>query len=125
TVVAEPVEGSRIGHFVSKIPLVRRFKKRQEAFVPPKVTHQVLPLLKAKTEASGGVDVKVYVTESGKGDFVELLSGESPRRRELHDAVIHAARRWEFTPARLGDEKAPGEVLLHFQFQPTTVAGVP
>jgi TonB family protein len=121
-VVAEPVTGSRFGRVVGKIPLLRRLRKPTDTFVPPSPTHEVRPELNAENRRSlrraVPVDVKVYVAESGKVRYAELLSDGTGERRELASAAIYAARRWDFVPARLGDENVPGEVILHFKFTP-------
>jgi hypothetical protein len=33
-------------------------------------------------------------------------------------AAVYAARRWDFVPARLGEEWVSSEVILHFRFAP-------
>jgi outer membrane biosynthesis protein TonB len=127
SVVAEPVSSSRLGNVVGKIPLLRRLRKRPQAFVPPSPVHKVEPTLnaadrRALQRSSVPVDVKVYVGETGKVQYAELLSEGMGRHRDLASAAVYAARRWDFAPARLGEEKVPGEVILHFRFGPTEVA---
>ncbi|HJT86368.1 MAG TPA: TonB family protein [Bryobacteraceae bacterium] len=63
------------------------------------------------------IDVKVYVAESGTVEYAEVLSN-SNRHPDLAGAAVYAARKWDFLPARMGDEKVPGEVILHFRFGP-------
>jgi TonB family protein len=122
SVVAEPVAESRMGRVVGKIPLIRRLHKKRPAFVPPTPIKQVRPVLNARAGREltrpVPVDVKVYVAESGQVRYAELLSDSTRAHRELATAAVYAARRWEFEPARLGDDKAPGEVILHFRFAP-------
>jgi TonB family protein len=107
---------------VGKIPLLRRLRRQQEDFVPPSPVREVRPVLTAKESRELNepvpVDVKVYVGESGKVTYAELLTSGLGDRRELASAAVYAARRWDFTPARLGDTKVPGEVILHFRFAP-------
>ena len=120
TVEAEPVAGSRLGRAVARIPLLRRLKKQPQLFVPPKPLREVRPTLTEREAAwvvrPVPVDVKVYVGENGKVEYAELLS--NGRRPELASVAVYAARRWTFAPARVGDETAPGEVILHFRFAP-------
>lgn len=123
SVVAEPVSGSRFGSVVGKIPLLRRLRKEKVKLVPPTPVHRVDPVLSAQErrqlQRAIPVDVKVYVAESGKVQYAELLSGGG--HRDLAAAAVYAARKWDFTPARLGEDKVPGEVILHFRFGPAEV----
>jgi TonB family protein len=121
SVEMEPVSSSRMGKVVSHIPFLRRLNKPAQAFVPPAPVHQVKPRLSAHeremlTEPVR-VNVRVYVTEGGKVQYVELLSS-ARHNRDLATAAVYAARRWEFAPAHVGSEHVPGEVILHFQFVP-------
>ncbi|HWD00042.1 MAG TPA: energy transducer TonB [Candidatus Sulfopaludibacter sp.] len=121
TVEAEPVSGSKVGRVVSRIPLLRRLRRPAQPFVPPTPLHQVKPSLSSRERNSITdpvlVSVRVYVTKEGKVDFAELLSAPH-RHAELANPAIYAARHWDFTPARLGDEHVEGEVILHFRFAP-------
>ncbi len=120
SVSAEPAPGSRWERLVRRIPLVRRFKKQPQSFEPPHATHEVHPALsereRAELIAPVPVDVKVYVAESGKVEYAELLSGG--QFRDLAAEAVYAARRWAFSPARVGEESVPSEVILHFRFEP-------
>jgi outer membrane biosynthesis protein TonB len=64
------------------------------------------------------IDVKVYVNPAGKVDYSEVLSNVVEADRDLAALAMFSARRWEFVPARSGDEAVPGEVILHYQFGP-------
>jgi hypothetical protein len=122
TVTAEPVATSGLAQVVGKIPLMRRLRKQPQAFVPPVPIHEARPNLTARDRHDlsrpVSVDVKVYVTESGKVDYAELLSNGLGQDRNLATAAVFAARQWQFSPARLGEESEPGEVVLHFRFNP-------
>ncbi len=118
SVSAEPVHRSRWGRMASHIPLLRRrLKKSPQAYVPPQPVHQVKPALTARQRGAitkpVPVDVKVYVSEAGRVQYAELVSG---RNRDLEAAAVFAARQWRFTPARVGGENVAGEMILHFRF---------
>jgi hypothetical protein len=121
SVEAEPVSGSRVSRVVSHIPLLKRLRKPVQPFVPPTPLHEAKPHLSARDRAditgSVVVSVRVYVTKEGKVDFAEVESG-ARHRTELANAAIYAARHWDFTPAHMGEERVPGEVILHFRFAP-------
>lgn len=118
SVRVEPVGGRGV---LSRIPFLRRFRKQPQAFVPPTPLHEVKPSLTARERhelvGTVPVDLKVFVGDSGKVQYVELLSNSS-RHESLVSLAVYAARRWEFTPARMGEEKVPSEVILHFRFTP-------
>jgi TonB family protein len=62
------------------------------------------------------VDVRVYVSETGKVEFAEASGGSD--RQDLAAAAVYAARQWQFAPAQQGSEKVAGEAVLHFVFVP-------
>jgi hypothetical protein len=98
-------------------------KKQQQTVVPPEPTRQVQPSIpeaeRHNVTAEIPVDVKVYLTDAGKVDYAELMDGHSQSRHPaLADAALFAARRWNFRPAKVGDENVASEVILHFRFKP-------
>jgi hypothetical protein len=122
TVTAEVVEGSWLTRTVSHVPLLRRLRKPPQDYVPPKPRHQVLPV-----HATGDgkqpakavpVDVRVYIGRAGDVQSTELVSGGGGRDQELASAALSAARQWSFSPARMGQENVPSEMVLHFLFEP-------
>jgi len=121
SVEAEPVSGSRVSRVVSHIPLLKRLRKPVQPFVPPTPLHEAKPHLTAseRADVTGPVvvSVRVYVTKEGRVEFAEVESG-ARHRTELANAAIYAARHWDFTPAHIGEESVPGEVILHFRFAP-------
>jgi len=121
SVEVEPVTGSRFGKAVSRIPLLRRLNRQADSFVPPSPTRQVNPRLSAREREevtdSVRVNVRVYVDESGKVQYAELLSN-AKRYPNLSTAAVYASRRWDFVPAVQDGQHVPGEVILHFHFAP-------
>jgi hypothetical protein len=119
SVRVEPVSGSR--GVIGRIPFFRRFKKQPQTFVPPAPVREVRPSLSARERhaliGTVPMDVKVFVGDTGKVQYVELVSNIG-QHEDLASLAVYAARRWEFSPARLGQEKVPGEVILHFRFSP-------
>lgn len=120
---AEPVPPSRWSRLVHHIPLMGRLKKQRHVIVPPEPVHEAKPPFTSAEQhaltAEVPVDVRVYITESGKVDYAEFA--ENSRWKEhpgLANAALYAARHWDFRPAREGDENVPSEEILHFRFQP-------
>jgi TonB family protein len=118
-VTVEPAGQSAVGKMIGHIPLLRRLKKQPQPVVPPVPVHEVRPMITARERHalthSFPVDIRVFVSETGKVSNVELI-GNGARQPELARRAIAAARRWEFTPARSGPDRVPGEVILHFRF---------
>ncbi len=119
-VVAEPVQKRGV---LGRIPLLRKWRKVPDGFVPPKPVHEVRPLVggleASELERPLPIDVKVYVSESGRVKSADLLSSVDGQHEFLASAAVVAARRWNFTPARAAGEKVPGEMILHFRFEPS------
>jgi outer membrane biosynthesis protein TonB len=55
-------------------------------------------------------------------DYAELISEGTGPNRSLASQAVYAARRWEFEPAREGERKVPGQVILHYRFGHTQMA---
>jgi TonB family protein len=122
-VSSEPAPASRLSRAVGHIPLIRRLKKDQQIVVPAEPVRQPKPTLSAADRhaliAEVPIDVRVYVAESGKVDYAELLNARSASRHPaLAEAAVFAARRWDFHPARQGEQPVSSEVILHFRFKP-------
>jgi len=120
---SEPVMNPPRVNIKQRIPLLRRLGKQPASFVPPQPVRKVRPTLAASEQHSlrGRVPVivRAHVTDTGKVDSAVLLSSTSARvTRPFAEAALYAARRWSFTPARSGEERVPGEVILHFEFRP-------
>jgi hypothetical protein len=118
---AEPVEGSRVGRLVGKIPLVRRLKRPSRVASPVPV-FQAKPKVQLAQEdrpsAPVAVNVKVRVAESGTVMQAEVQDYGDPPNWRLAAAALDAARRWTFEPARVEDTAIPSDVILHFRFTP-------
>ncbi|MBZ5728451.1 MAG: energy transducer TonB [Acidobacteriia bacterium] len=106
--------------------MLRRLRKQPQVFVPPQPSHQVKPVLTASERRllthAFLVDVKVYVDESGRVQYAELLS--SPRPVDVAAAAVSASRSWRFIPAHRDESNVPGEVILHFRFAPAEAASL-
>ncbi len=115
----EPVTDSRLAHLARNIPLIGKRYRRQD-YVPPAPLRNPAPADSPRRAMARDVniDVKVYVNPAGKVDYSEVLSNVVEADRDLAALAMFSARRWEFVPARSGDEAVPGEVILHYQFGP-------
>ena len=118
---AEPVQGSRVGRLVGKIPLVRRLKRPSRVASPVPV-FQARPKVQLSQEdrpnGPVAVNVKVRVAESGSVMMAEVEDYGDPPNWRLAAAALDAARRWTFEPARVEDTAVPSDVILHFRFTP-------
>jgi hypothetical protein len=116
-VSAEPLEGSWLGHFIGKVPILRRLRKDAKSVAPSPV-YQAQPVPKVpdgeKLVRPLTIDVKVYVGESGTVTHAEVVEYGAPPNWALANASLTAARQWTFEPARVDDIGVSSEVLLHF-----------
>jgi len=110
----EPVPASR-----RSFPSILKRSVRTD-YVPPAALHDpgLLNPPHRSIEGIVNIDVKVYVTPSGKVDYSEVLSKVTESNRDLAALAVFSARRWEFVPARVKDDAVAGEVILHYQFGP-------
>jgi hypothetical protein len=105
-------------------PLVGK-RKQQSNYVPPTPLREPeIPVLPAQNVGHPtSIDVKVYVNQSGKVDYSEVLSEITPDNRELAASAVFSARKCEFTPAYADSKTVRGEVILHYQYGPVRRAG--
>ena len=110
------------GGILRKLPLIGKRNKRVERadFVPPTPVREAPTVLPAELRNSiqheVPIDVKVYIDRTGKVKFAELLSEGTGSNRDVASLAVFSARRWEFSPAHVGDETVPSEVVLRFRF---------
>ena len=120
-VSTEPVEGTRFGHLVGKIPVLRRLKKPVKVAAPVPV-YQAKPSVKmpdnAKLTRPVTIDVRVDVGESGAVDRAEVVEYGDPPNFTLANAALAAARQWTFEMPRVEDGAISSELILHFYFSP-------
>jgi hypothetical protein len=106
------------------LPLVRRLKKFSEPTQPPKAIHQVMPVISATDRRALvlplSMNVLVEVDPSGKVVDAEPLGNTVDFGSAYAVAALSAARKWRFEPARMGEEKVPGKVILRFRFEPSS-----
>jgi hypothetical protein len=118
---AEPLDGSKLGHIVGKVPILRRLRKEGKS-VPPSPVYQAQPVTNA-SDVEGllrplTIDVKVSLTESGAITHAEVEEYGTPPNFTLANAALAAAQKWTFAPARADGISVGSEMLLHFYFSP-------
>lgn len=107
---AAPVDGSsppapRISNYVPPRVL------RREQPVVPSVAYRTIIVRETR------VEVLVSIDRTGKVTDAKIVSGPLPTI--VSAAVLQAARRWTFEPARFGGQPAPAETNIVFQFRPS------
>jgi hypothetical protein len=121
SVTIDPLSESRRGGLLGKLPLIGK-RHKPSGFVPPTPVHEaptnVPPEVRHRTKHEVPIDVKLYVDRAGIVEHVELLSKGTGPDRDLASLAVLSSRRWQFAPARLGDESVPAEVVLRFRFGP-------
>ena len=125
SVTVEAAPESRLGRMAGKIPLLRRLRRPPE-FLPPRPVRQTTPAVPAELSRTlngempqGEVqplDVRAFINESGKVTYAEMVSKVTEANRRLASLAVFDARHWEFTPAQLGAQIVPGEVILRYRF---------
>jgi TonB family protein len=89
--------------------------------IAPHATRQFAPMVpdNVRRSITGEVVIKVRVSvdASGKVTAAEALSTGNAVAESLAAAAISAVKKWQFEPARRGEEKVAGEVALSFTFR--------
>jgi outer membrane biosynthesis protein TonB len=89
---------------------------------PPRPLRQVRPTIPSNIGAmlsrTTEVAVRIHVDASGKVVAAEPLGSAGGLNRYLGAASAAAAKMWSFEPARHGDAKVPGTMILKFVFGP-------
>ena len=100
--------------------LLSRKSSERAAFDPPRVLREPPPEipseLRNQVRNTVPVTVKLYLDRAGKVDNAELLSKGKGRSRDLAARAVVACRKWQFSPAHMGGETVPAEVLVRFVF---------
>jgi CheY-like chemotaxis protein len=119
TVTFEAVSESHLGGVLDKMPLLRRLHRAAD-FVPPRPVQDNTPTVPEelvrtlRTEVP--LDVRVYINESGKVDYAELLSDITEANRDFATWAVFNARHWKFQPARSETRVVTGRAILHYRF---------
>ena len=92
-----------------------------EQLIAPRAIRQFAPVMMDKVrrsiEGEMVAKVRVYVDATGKVTDIKPLTGGTPVADALAITAVNAVRRWQFEPARRGDEKVAGDVELSFTFR--------
>jgi TonB family protein len=91
-------------------------------YVPPRVLRREQPAVPSVAYRTiivreTRVEVLVSIDRTGKVTGAKIVSGPLPTI--VSAAVLEAARRWTFEPARFGGQPAPAETNIVFQFRPS------
>jgi outer membrane biosynthesis protein TonB len=88
---------------------------------PPHAIRQFAPVLSEKVSRNivgeAVVRLKVSVNAAGKVTGAEPIAGGSPVPDVIVATAVNTVKRWQFEPARRGDDKVAGEVVLSFIFR--------
>ena len=74
----------------------------------------VYPALSRKRNEQGVVLLRVHVLANGSADQIEIF--ESSGYSRLDEAAVRAVKRWQFVPAKLGDETVAAWVRVPVRF---------
>jgi TonB family protein len=88
---------------------------------PPRALRQVAPVVQDAVRRTMNRDVVVQiratVDENGNVLNAASLNQGNPIADSLAGAAITAVKRWQFEPARRGEERVPGDIVLSFTFR--------
>ncbi|HEV3329746.1 MAG TPA: hypothetical protein VG096_02120 [Bryobacteraceae bacterium] len=112
---------------VHRVPVLRRLSPPRagtnKGFVPPRPLHDIQftlpPDASSVLREKNQMDLRASVDASGRVIRVKLLS---PRDVDLAKLVAYAANGWRFEPAALNEQRVPGEIILHFNFDTNSTA---
>ncbi len=104
-------------------------RESQKRSTPGEVVEQVLPAVPPKISNTirGRVRVSVRVLVDAAGGVTGATLDSRGPSRYFADLALPAARRWKFTPAKIGDRAVASEWVLRFEFlrTGTTVTPLP
>ncbi len=88
--------------------------------------NQVMPDIssKARSTIHGTVRVVVKVRVDKSGSVSSAVPASSPSRF-FSDAAVQAAKKWDFTPAKISGQPVPSEWLVRFDMTPTDTKVLP
>ncbi|HEY2823411.1 MAG TPA: TonB family protein [Candidatus Acidoferrum sp.] len=88
--------------------------------------NQIMPEVsgRARSTIHGTVRVIVKVRVSPSGAVESAVPASSPSRF-FGDAAVQAAKKWDFTPAKVSGQAVPSEWLVRFDFTPTDTKILP
>jgi len=93
---------------------------QQRSYTPPVALYKRYPLLRPGLLFSDAVvPVIVRLDESGKVRSVALEGSSSNIRPEISKEALAAARKWRFSPAKMGDKAVSSEMRINFVFKPS------
>jgi len=88
---------------------------------PPRALRQVSPVVQEAVRRTMNRDVmvqiRVSVDENGNVVNAASLNQGNPIADALAGAALAAVKNWQFDPARRGQERVPGDVVLSFTFR--------
>ena len=90
------------------------------------VINQVLPEVSARSRSTihGTVRVVVKVHVDASGTVTDAEPASTPSKF-FGDAAVQAAKRWDFSPAKIADQRVPSSWLLRFDFTQTDTKVLP
>jgi TonB family protein len=90
------------------------------------VINQVLPEVSARSRSTihGTVRVVVRVHVDASGPVTDAEPASTPSKF-FGDAAVQAAKRWDFAPAKIADQRVASVWLLRFDFTQTDTRVLP
>jgi len=118
SVTTEALPPPKYREVLSKVPLLRHLQHGQykggDAFVPPKLSHEVMPRTIRYLPGEWRLDLKLNVDSDGSVTRIQVLTPGA--ESHIADAAVDAAERWRFEPATLHGRPVSSEILATLKF---------
>ena len=102
------------------MPLVPRYYRSREVdaqAVPVSSGPLVYPELAYLSKLHGAVRARVFISEEGVVDSVQVIDAK-PRRGIFEEAALEALRQVRYKPAELGGVRVKSQKLIEVKFNP-------
>jgi TonB family protein len=112
---------SAVRRVVGAIPMLGFLKKTKslpENYTPPKVVKEIRPKAPVGLAEEVPVRVRVLLNSDGGIDRTELLTRKVDS--SVAEAALDAAKRWRFEPARVAAKPVASEIVVQFNFPPSS-----
>ena len=104
----------------SSVPLAPRYYRNSEVdvqAVPVSRGPLIFPELAFLSKLEGTVRARVYISEDGTVESVEIVEAQ-PRRGIFEEAALEALRQVRYKPAEIAGERVKSQKLIEVKFNP-------
>jgi protein TonB len=117
---SEPGVSGKKAQSGSSMPLVPRYYRNNEVDVqatPVSSGPLIYPELAFVSRLEGAVRARVFISEAGEVESVEIVH-VTPRRGVFENAALEALRQVRYKPAQIGGQPVKSQKLIEVKFNP-------